>query len=196
MAPPVISATINSAFLGTVYGYEINSEAVKTANDLIIENGLNKQYFIRNKSFFEAHNMPSSNWLIANPPYLPCEDRKLLTLPDLCGGNEGNDLSKRLLSRGYENVLLLMSSYSNPAALIEHAHSLGYKIPDFQMTKMSFGIYSSQDVVQRKIHEMKNAGKAFFTENCYLVGSAFFTKDPDYKTDLSTEFLTCLTSLS
>lgn len=193
---PVVSAILNSDFLGTVYGFEINVEAVQSAVSLINENGINRQYVIRNESFFEARDIPAAEWLIANPPYIPCENPELLLLPDLCGGKAGNDVSKRLLSRGYPNVLMEISSYSDPQALIEHARSLGYKILDFTITHMPFGVYSRQNIVKDQIDKMKKAGKAFFSENCYLVGSAFFNKSSPNATDLSDEFLACLTSLS
>ena len=192
---PVISAILNSNFRGTIHGYEINPEAAETAEQSIAKHGLVRQYFVHNESFFESSHTPPADYLIANPPYIPCDDRGLLTLPGLCGGAEGNDISKKLLSRGYENVFLEVSSYSHPAALVEHAIGLGYRISDFQITQMPFGIYSRQDIVQKRIHEMKGAGKAFFSATCYLVGSAFFTKTDGAGLDLSAEFLSCLTAL-
>jgi len=192
---PVISAILNSHFSGAIHGYEINPESVDTAELLIEKYGLAKQYLIHNASFFDNADIPQSDYLIANPPYIPCEDGSLLILPGLCGGPEGNDVSKRLLSYGCRNVFLEVSSYSNPRGLVEHAKMLGYKISDFQMTQLPFGNYSRQDIVQKRIHEMKEAGKAFFSDNCYLVGSAFFTKEQDDKPDLSAEFLTCLTAI-
>jgi len=191
---PVISAILNSHFAGTIHGYEINPEAVNTAEQLIEKYGLAKQYIIHNASFFNAR-IPQSDYLIANPPYIPCEDGTHLILPGLCGGAEGNDVSKRLLSYGCRNVFLEVSSYSNPRGLVEHATLLGYKIYDFQISQLPFGNYSRQDIVQKRIHEMKEAGKAFFSDNCYLVGSAFFTKEQDDTPDLSAEFLSCLTAV-
>lgn len=190
---PVISAILNSKFYGTIYGYEINPESSEKADDLIAKFGLSKQYIVHNTSFFEVANLPQADCLIANPPYIPCDNRDLLTLPNLCGGSEGNDVSKKLLSLDYKNVFLEVSSYSNPIGLVEHALNLGYTITDFQMTQLPFGIYSHQDIVQKRIFEMKQTGKAFFTDNCYLVGSAFFTKTSDDK-DLSSEFLKCITA--
>ncbi len=191
---PVVSALLNSDFSGTVHGYEINKEALDTANGLIAEYGLNKKYITHHGSFFESRDIPKSEYLIANPPYLPAMAREQLTLPDLYGGREGIDVSKRLLSRGYENVLLLMSSYSNPAKLVDHASRRGYKVSDFRVTPLPFGVYSRQDHVQERIHEMKKAGKAFFSKDCYLLGSALFTKAPGCKTDMSSDLLACLTS--
>jgi hypothetical protein len=192
---PVISAIINSHFSGTIHGYEINPEAVETAGLLIEKYGLTRQYMIHNASFFDDAPKPQSDYLIANPPYIPCDDGAMLILPGLCGGPEGNDVSKRLLSVGYLNVFLEVSSYSNPGGLLEHAKTLGYKISDFQITQLPFGNYSRQDIVQKRIHEMSEAGKAFFSNNSYLVGSAFFTKSQDAQPDLSVEFLACLTAL-
>jgi len=191
---PVISAILNSKFSGTIHGYEINPEAAELAGQLTEEYGLANQYIVHNISFFESQRIPEADYLIANPPYLPCNNRDLLILPDLCGGPEGNDVTRKLLSRGYENVFLEVSSYSNPALVIEHAYNLGYKVPDFLITQMPFGNYSRQDIVQKRIHEMKEEGKAFFTDNCYLVGSAFFTKAQKEEKDLAAEFLMCLTS--
>jgi hypothetical protein len=190
----VVSAILNSHFAGTIHGYEINPEAVDTAERLIEECGLAKQYIIHNASFFNAR-IPQSDYLIANPPYIPCEDGSDLILPGLCGGAEGNDVSKRLLSYGCRNVFLEVSSYSNPRGLVHHATLLDYKISDFQITQLPFGNYSRQDIVQKRIHEMREAGKAFFSENCYLVGSAFFAKEQDDTPDLSAEFLSCLTAM-
>jgi hypothetical protein len=42
---------------------------------------------------------------------------------------------------------------------------------------------------------MREAGKAFYTNNCYLVGSALFTKERDGNPDLSGEFLDSLTAI-
>lgn len=192
---PVVSAIINSNFLGVVHGWEINPDAAEEADELIERFGLSRQYIIHNMSYFESQRIPEADYLIANPPYLPCEDGTLLTLPGLWGGVDGNDVSKKLLSCGYENVFLEVSSYSNPVDLIGHALNLGYKIADFQITQMPFGVYSRQDIVQKRIQEMKSSGKAFFSSKCYLVGSAFFTKIVDENQDLSQDFLTCLTSL-
>ena len=192
---PVIAAILNAGFSGIIHGYEINPDAAETAVALIEKNHLAGKYVVYNESFFDSIGIPKSDYLIANPPYLPCDDAERLTLPYLSGGSEGIDISKRLLSSGYKNVFLEVSSYSNPAALIGHARSLGYKIADFQITQMPFGVYSRQDIVQQRIHEMREAGKAFFTNNCYLVGSAFFTKASAGEPDLSDEFMSCLTSL-
>lgn len=191
---PVISAILNSKFAGVVHGYEVNAEASETADRLIEEYGLAKKYIVHNTSFFDAKHIPAAEYLVANPPYIPCSDRSLLTLPDLCGGEDGNTISKQLLSSGYKNVFLEVSSYSNPEDLIKHAHDQGYKITDFLITHMPLGVYSRQDIVQERLNQMREAGKAFFTKNSYFVGSAFFTKESTAAPDLSADFFACLTA--
>lgn len=192
---PVISAIINAKFSGVVHGYEVNPEASETADQLIHSNGLAKKYIVHSVSFFESQRVPQADYLIANPPYLPCENRDLLILPTLCGGKDGNDVSKRLLSSGYKNVFLEVSSYSDPVAVIDHAKMLGYKISNFLIAPLSFGVYSRQPIIQERLYEMKKDRKAFFSANRYLVGSAFFTKENNAQPDLSNDFLTCLTAL-
>jgi hypothetical protein len=191
---PVISAILNSGFSGIVHGFEIGHEAAETATRLIGENRLGGNYVVYEESFFDSAGVPRSDFLIANPPYIPCNNRALLTLPALCGGEDGIDISKRLLSSGYQNVFLEVSSYSNPVALIDHARSNGYKVCDFQILPLPLGVYSRQDIVHERIREMQRAGKAFLTDDHYLVGSALFAKD-DKEPDLSAAFLGSLTAI-
>jgi SAM-dependent methyltransferase len=192
---PVVHALLNSGYTGVVYGFDINSDAVHAANALIRRFGLSHNYIVRHESFFESTSLPKADYLISDPPYIPGDDPSLLLLPDIWGGPEGNDISTKLLSCGYRNAFLEISSYANPEAVIQHARALGYKIVDFTITQMPLGVYSRQDIVMRRLCEMRGGGKAFFTDNCYLVGSTFFTKINHDEPDLSEELLSCLTSL-
>ena len=191
---PVVSAILNSDFPGVVDGFEINLAAVSEARALIERQNVARQYVIHDVSFFDALPV-AADYLIANPPYLPGERAEVLTLPGLWGGIDGIDVSKRLLSCGYRNVFLLVSSYSNPAALVDHAGRCGYKVSDFQVAKMSFGVYSRQNYVQRCIRHRRAIGTAFYSDHCYLVGGVLFTQDGEAE-DLSAEFLACLTSIA
>jgi hypothetical protein len=49
-----------------------------------------------------------------------------------------------LISLGLENVMLLISSYSNPVATLRHAQKEGYRVVDFLIAPMPFGTYSSE----------------------------------------------------
>ena len=51
------------------------------------------------------------------------------------------------MSLGVPNLMLLLSSYSNPVATLKHAQQEGYKALDFMVTAMPFGMYSSESKV-------------------------------------------------
>ncbi len=52
-----------------------------------------------------------------------------------------------LMNLGFENMVLLLSAYSNPVETIEHARRLGYRVTDFMVTPLPFGYYSSEPKV-------------------------------------------------
>lgn len=190
---PVIAALLHSGFTGIVHGYEINPTAAGNARELVSRLGLSRQYIIHAESFFDAVVIPQADYLIANPPYLPADNANELILPQLCGGSEGNSIIKRILSAGYPNVCLEMSSYSNPAAVVQHAQSLGYSLTRYSITDLPLGICSRQPAVMNRIRQMQGEARAFLAEDHYSVGSAFFTKRPEGEPDLSYEFYFALT---
>ena len=51
------------------------------------------------------------------------------------------------MSLGVPNLMLLLSSYSNPVATLKHAQQEGYRALDFMVTAMPFGMYSSESKV-------------------------------------------------
>jgi hypothetical protein len=53
-----------------------------------------------------------------------------------------------LMNLGFENMVLLLSAYSNPVETIEHARRLGYRVTDFMVTPLPFGYYSSEPKVR------------------------------------------------
>jgi hypothetical protein len=66
-------------------------------------------------------------------------------------GVDGATLTNDLLSLGYPNAMLLVSSYSNPLGTLRHAASLGYAVTDFLVTPLPFGHYSSEPKVRNWI---------------------------------------------
>jgi hypothetical protein len=193
----IVAALTNGDFNGIIHGYEINPNAARKASDLIQQFQLSSRYTVHPESLFD--NLPDKqarDYLIANPPYIPCKDRDQLILPDLCGGIDGNDISKRLLALDFKNVFLEICSYADPVAIVQHAEQQGYKISDFRISLMPIGVYSQQDIVQKRLAEMREAGQAFYTPQNYLVGSALFTKiSPTDQPNLSQTFLQNLTSI-
>ncbi|PIG91235.1 methyltransferase [Gloeocapsopsis sp. IPPAS B-1203] len=189
---PVIKSLVRTRFPGVVHGFEINHLAYEAAQSKIEAFGLASNYIIHNTSFFDAAHQ--AEYLISNPPYLPAKDNKIYQ-PFLHGGTDGITITKKLLSLAYENVLLMISSYSNPESLIDYAITTGYGIADFIVSPLKFGYYSSDPKVQQRITELRKNNQAFYSENIYMLAGVLFTKKYKLKLDLSEELLQIMTAL-
>lgn len=190
---PVIQSLLRTRFNGVVHGFEVNNLACETANSKINEYELSDKYLIHNCSLFDSAKL-DAQYLISNPPYLPALDNKLYQ-PLLHGGIDGITVSKQLLSLDYENVLLMMSSYSNPEGLIDYGITRGYCTSNFIISPLTFGYYSSEPKVMNRILEMRRNNMAFCSENIYLLAGVLFTKQEKAKVDISSELVQLMTSL-
>lgn len=188
---PVINSLLRARYTGVVHGFEINSLACEVAKSKIEAYGLNNKYIIHNTSLFDSTKV-QADYLISNPPYLPAKDNKIYQ-PLLHGGTDGISLTKELLSLDYENVLVMVSSYSNPEGLIDYAITKGYATANFRVSPLEFGYYSSDPKVQQRIKELKAQNRAFYSKNIYLLAGVLFTKQSIV--DKSTELLQVMTSL-
>lgn len=190
---PVIRALLKSSFNGLIQGYELNSEACQIAQSRIELYGLDDSYQVHNACFFE--NSPeSAQCLIANPPYLPAPDDQLY-MPSLHGGHDGASITKRLLSHGCEQVMLMISAYSNPIDTVEHALKLGYQVADFMVSPLKFGYYSCEPKVRNTITELRSKQKAFFSDKIYFLSGVLFQHRSSNIPCLSEEFLKVMTAL-
>lgn len=190
---PVISALLKSNFKGLIRGFELNPAASKLARSRIQQYGLEDQYSIHNQCFFK--NAPeSAEYLIANPPYLPAPDDDLY-MPALHGGKDGATITKQLLSKGCENVMLMISAYSNPIDTVDHARKLGYQVADFMISPLKFGYYSCEPKVRNTITDLQRKQQAFFSENIYFLAGVLFQKKNTTNACLSTELLKVMTAL-
>ncbi len=190
---PVIQSLLRANFNGIVHGFELNKLACAEANSKIEEYGLGKKYLIHNRSFFDS-GRPKAKYLVSNPPYLPALDNKLYQ-PLLHGGKDGITVTQKLLALDYENVLVMVSSYSNPEGLIDYAITKGYHTSNFLVSPLQFGYYSSEPKVMDRIGEMKKHNMAFCTKNIYLLAGVLFSKRHQAASDLSNELLQIMTSL-
>ena len=189
---PVINALLRARFSGLIRGFELNQTACKIANSMVEEYNLDDKYIIHNQSFFEF-SKPDSAYLISNPPYLPAPDENIY-MPLLRGGKDGSELTKHLLSLGYDNVLLMISSFSDPKGTINHARIKGYNIADFIVVPLKFGYYSSEPKVRNTIEQMRENSTAFYSDSIYFLAGVLF-KQFDNSPDLSTELTQIMTSL-
>lgn len=190
---PVINSLVRTRFDGLIHGFELNSLACKVATSRIKEHKLNYKYVIHNTSFFDS-SKPEAVYLVSNPPYLPALDDNIYQ-PLLHGGIDGATVAKQLLSLDYENVLLMISSYSNPEGLINYAIAKGYYIDNFIVLPLNFGYYSSEPKVKNRIAELRKNNMAFCSENIYLLAGVLFKKQHERMIDISTELNQIMTSL-
>ncbi|MBA3924339.1 MAG: class I SAM-dependent methyltransferase [Nostocaceae cyanobacterium] len=190
---PVIKSLLRTRFDGTVHGFEINPLACEAANLRIAKHGLSQKYLMYNRSLF-ASSKPQADYLISNPPYLPAKDNKILQ-PFLHGGLDGITVTKQLLELGYENVLVMFASYSNPEGIINYARIKGYQVSNFLVSPLTFGYYSSELKVKNRIVELRDNNMAFYSENIYLLAGVLLKKPQQFVVDLSTELVQIMTSL-
>lgn len=190
---PVIKSLLRTEFEGTIHGFELNNLACQVANSKIKEYKLNGKYIIHNRCLFDSAK-PDATYLVSNPPYLPALDNNIYQ-PLLHGGIEGITVTKQLLSLNYQNVLVLVSSYSNPEGLINYALAKDYYVSDFMISPLQFGYYSSEPKVRDRIKELQRNNRAFYSKNIYLLAGVLFTKESASTGDLSTELVKLMTSL-
>jgi methylase of polypeptide subunit release factors len=189
---PVINSLLRNKFDGVIHGFELNTSAWKAANLTIDEYNLTDKYVVNNSCLF-ASSTPGANYLIANPPYLPAPDDDIY-MPLLFGGEDGATITNELLSLGYENVLLLVSSFSNPLSTIAQAQEHGYKISNFVILPLKFGYYSSEPKVKNHIEELRKHNMAFYSGDYYFLAGVLFQQDKS-TIDLSKELTQVMTSL-
>ncbi|MGG6237148.1 SAM-dependent methyltransferase [Nodosilinea sp. AN01ver1] len=190
---PVIQALLRSSFKGAIQGYELHSAAYQLAKFRIEQYGLTPYYQVHNHCFFEG-SVTEARCLIANPPYLPAPDNQLY-MPSLHGGDDGATITKQLIAQGCEQVMLMISAYSNPVDTVNHALKLGYDVVDFMVTPLKFGYYSCEPKVRDSIAKLKRRRQAFFSERIYFLAGVLFRQKSASTACLSEEFLKVMTAL-
>jgi hypothetical protein len=188
---PVINSLLKSDFSGLIHGYELNPKACEVAQFRINRYKLGHKYVVHHSCF---SNCAYADYLIANPPYIPAIDNDIY-LPALHGGRDGADITKTLFEGEFPHAMLMISGYSDPVGTIEYAIAQGYQVQDFMTSPMAFGYYSSEPKVKERIAEMQEYGKAFYSQNIYILAGVLFNKHHDLKADLSTELIKIMKAL-
>jgi len=182
-------------FTGKINGYEIDRASYEYAQKVIADHSVADRYIVINENFFTAvRNSVVGGCVISNPPYLPAYERPA-QMPELWGGTDGSQVTKQIVECGFEHLILLVSSFSNPLSIIEHASSNGYKVLDFTVRTMRFGIYSSESKVCERIAQLSSQREAFVSADRYCVAGVAWVKNPD-AIDLSGPLAQALTSLA
>jgi methylase of polypeptide subunit release factors len=124
--------------------------------------------------------------VIANPPYIPAPDGDIL-MPELWGGWYGNDLELRLLTAGFDHLLVALPSYSDPAATLAVAAQQGYRVANFLAMSLEFGAYSREPKVAEHIARLAAEGHGWVGDDSYVVAVTLLTRSPLVQRDRSTE---------
>ena len=177
-----------------VRSYDISAASVEHARANIAARGVADRYTVELGDFFDQADSTGGaqvSTVIANPPYIPAPDRDIL-MPELWGGVRGNDLALQLLKAGYENAIVAVPSYSDPATTVATAADLGYRVANFLAMGLDFGPYSSEPKVAGHIRRLTAEGRGWAGEREYMVAVALFTANPDLPGDRAEQLLRAL----
>jgi hypothetical protein len=177
-----------------VRGYDISADSVERARRNVAARGVADRYTIEFGDFFDqadAAGGPPVSTVIANPPYIPAPDNDIL-MPELWGGFYGNDLVLQLLKARYDNVIVAVASYADPATTVATATDLGYRVVNFLATGLDYGRYSSEPKVAAHIRRLCAEGRGWSGDDDYLVAVTLFSRSPDIPRDRSRQLLRAL----
>lgn len=192
---PMVEALLHSKFKGLVHGYEIQNASWELAKARIEQYQVQEHYIVHHDNFFDMVDKPDVRTLVTNPPYLPICNPDILYFKGLYGGPDGSMISRKLLTMGYQTVMLMVSSFSDPAGLIHFAGEQKYSVVDFVAQPLIFGRYSSQPEVQNRIKELFRDGKAFFSDHYYLLAGVVFQKRKQVDQELSSDLMAVMRSI-
>jgi hypothetical protein len=190
---PVVSAAQNANFRGFITGFEVNPAACEKARDLIAACGLQDRYDVIHGSFFDQTTFCKEDILISDPPFLPARTSQIMD-PLLWGGNDGSEIYLKLIAQGYDTLMLMVASYSNPLKVLSAAFEQGYTVQDFLVSPMTIGEYSLEKPVWERLQEMKHAGEAFYSETHFLLAGVVLDKH-HARTSVAKELTSVLTSM-
>lgn len=180
-----------SRYPGVIRGYEINRESYLRARRSIKDSGVSARYIVKRADFFAARH-DRRGALIVNPPYLPAPAPRIV-MPELWGGPDGTRVVKRLIDLGFDRLMLLVASISDPIGVIRYARRRSYRVVDFSIVTLPFGRYTLEPIVFRQIQRLASRGKALVRKADYQVAAVYFRKTVDGVPDRSQRLLDRMT---
>ena len=90
------------------------------------------------------------------------------------GGPTGAEVSIALLGLGYEQVMLLVSSYADPMAVLSAARVAGYEVAGW--LARPFGFSALHRPVMGILRGLEVQGLAFTTESLYVVAGVLWKR--------------------
>ena len=178
----------------TVHGTDISATSVARARRTIAGLEVADRSSVEHGDFFAWAGTPAGravSTVIANPPYIPAPDGDIL-MPELWGGRHGNDLALRLLTAGFDHLLIALPSYSDPAATLAAAAEQGYRVVNYLAMGLEYGAYSREPKVAEHIARLTAEGHGWAGEDSYVVAVTLLTRSPLVQRDRSTEVLRAL----
>lgn len=190
---PVLNAIKKSNFQGFVTGFEVNPVASEKARSYICASGLQDRYDVISGSFFDEVIFCKEHILISDPPFLPSKTNSIMD-PFLWGGNDGSDTYQRLIQQGYDTLMIMIASYSNPLKVLSVAFDHQYTVQDFLISPMTIGEYSREKPVWERLNQMKHAGEAFYSSTHFLLAGVVLAKNHT-RVSMAKELTDVLTSI-
>ena len=177
-----------------ITSFDISAPSVDRARENLAARGVADRYAVELGDFFAAASsdarLPAAT-VIANPPYLPAPDDDL-RMPELWGGERGNDVARQLLDAGYDNVVVTVPSYSDPRGTVQAATDLGYRVVNFVAMGLDLGDYSRERKVLERIDQLRAEGRAWTEDGGYVVAVVLFSRNPDLPGDRAAALLRAL----
>ena len=173
-AVPVADALLRSRSSAHVTGYELDPASVAAARSEIQRLEL-PNYTVVQGDFFECAVGAPQRCVIGNPPYLPAMAGPI-SAPLLWGGQDGADVTRGVLARGFDTVMLVIASISNPEGVIDFAREQGYTVLDWMSTPIRFGRYCRDIRVRSRISDLARSGHAFFGPDSYLIAGVTWVR--------------------
>lgn len=171
----VARALKRARFTGSVRGIELETEAYQAAQASVKSEDVGNVYEVGQGDFFEVGARGEERCAIGNPPYLPAEASEI-RIPGLWGGADGSDCLRRLLDMDFELLMSVISSISNPAAVLAYGRDRGYVVSDWVARPLTFGVYSREPVVWERIQALRADHKAFFLSDEYMIAGATWVR--------------------
>lgn len=175
-AVPVIEALRRCESTVPVRGFELDEQSYRVARRMVEKAGL-PNYTVVAGDFFAHTDQAVERCAVGNPPYLPALS-SAMGASELWGGDDGAEVSRRVLSSGFDLVMLMVSSISDPEGLLDHAHQAGYSVLDWTARPITFGRYSRHEAVRSRIDDLGRRGKAFFTDDAYVLAGVTWIRRP------------------
>jgi methylase of polypeptide subunit release factors len=177
-----------------IRSHDISADSVAEARANIAARGVADRYTVELGDFFDQADAAGGEPVttaISNPPYIPAPDRDIL-MPELWGGERGNDLTLQLLKAGYQHVVTAVASYADPVTTVTTATDLGYRVVNFLAMGLDYGPYSSERKVREQIGRIVAEGRGWAGDDEYMVAVALFTRDPEIPGDRADQLLRAL----